>query len=75
MRSTRTKARLLQTLRMPDFDLLVAKRDAAIERGDRNLAAEITIYLERNGYVETAVRSAETVTPPRPRGRPRKSTT
>lgn len=59
---------------MPDFDALIAKRTAAAERGDFGLVREITIYLERNGYIESAVlESVEQAVAPRPRGRPRKT--
>lgn len=55
---------------MPDFDALIAKRAAAVKRGDLSLAAEITVYLERSGYVEAAVLEVtERAVPPRPRSR------
>lgn len=53
---------------MPNFDALIAKREAARRRGDFGVVQEINTYLERNGYVESVVPEAtERAVPPRPR--------
>ena len=52
---------------------LLAIRDAAIARGDRTLAVEAQMELNRHGYVEHALEPIEQAIPvKRPRGRPRK---
>jgi hypothetical protein len=56
------------------IERLLAIRANAIRNGDRNLAAEVQMELDRIGYVEPRVEAMEMAIPPkRGPGRPRKN--
>jgi len=60
---------------MPDrIEMLLHYRNAAAQRGDQALVAEITVQLARYGYQEAAVPEQFETSVPRKPGRPRKTT-